>query len=148
MATQTVKLKGTLQLGPVGTGKSLEAQISNIGTPQTVTRDSAVTVLTGDVIQAPATYSYALAGSMLLDLLDPQGAYAYIQGLLGTEVDFTFSPAGPSGPVWAGKVIVDGFNTEELAAGSLITSKFSWPVQGTPTITPPAVLAAAHADSP
>jgi hypothetical protein len=141
MATKTVKLKGTLKLGST-TGMQLEAQISQIGTPQTVNRDSPVTVLTGDVIQAPATYSYALSGTMLLDLLDAQGVYAYVQGLIGTEQQFDFEPAGTGGPHWTGTVIVDGFNTEELNAGALIVSKFSWPIQGQPTITPPAALAA------
>ena len=63
MPTVVNKLRGTLKLGDTATGVAMEAQVSQIGTPQTVTRDAPVTVLTGDVIQAGATYSWSLTGT-------------------------------------------------------------------------------------
>jgi len=148
MPTTVAKLKGTLHLGDVSTGKSVEAQVSGIGTPQTVTRDSAVTVLTGDVVQAAATYSWALTGTMLLDFTDPNGVYYWVQQHQGTQQAFSFLPAGASGPTITGTVIVDGWNTEELASGALISSKFAWPCQGQITIAPPIAATGATAGTP
>jgi hypothetical protein len=51
---------------------------------------------------------------------------------------FTFLPIGATGPTISGTVIVDGWDTEELAAGSIAQSKFTWPMQGSRTVTPPA----------
>ena len=138
MPTTVNKLLGTLKLGDTATGMSMEAQVSQVGTPQTVTRDSPVTVLTGDVVQASATYSWALTGQALLDLSDPGGVYYFVHDHQGQQMPFTFLPIGPPGPTFTGTVIVDGFDTEELAAGALISSKFTWPLQGQITITPPA----------
>jgi hypothetical protein len=137
MATVVNKLRGTLKLGDATTGHAMEAQVSQIGTPQTVTRDSAVTVLTGDVVQASATYSWALTGQALLDLSDPSGIYYYVHDNQGQQLPFEFLPIGDTGPTFSGTVIVDGFDTEELAAGSIIQSKFTWPLQGQITITKP-----------
>lgn len=146
MPTVVNKLKGTLKIG--GTpGTPIEAQVSGLGWPQTVTRDSPVTVLTGDVVQASATYSWALAGTMLLDLTNKTGAYYALQALQGTEATFTFLPVGASGPTITGTCIIDGFSTEEIAAGSIIQSKFTWPVQGQITVTPPATALAAEAEA-
>jgi hypothetical protein len=116
----------------------MEAQISNIGVPQTVTRDSPVTVLTGDVVQASATYSWALTGSALLDLSDPDGVFYFVTAHQGEQMPFEFLPIGATGPTFSGTVIVDGWDTEELAAGAMLTSKFTWPMQGQRTVTPPA----------
>jgi len=116
----------------------MEAQISQIGTPQTVTRDSPVTVLTGDVVQASATYSWSLVGQALLDLSDPDGIFYFVHEHQGEQMPFTFAPIGANGPQFAGTVIVDGWDTEELAAGSIMQSKFTWPLQGAMTVTPPA----------
>src|SRR5215471_6371471 len=137
MATTANKLKGTLLLGASGSGKQVEAQVSHIGTPQTVTRDSPLTVLTGDVIQAAGTYAWSLTGQMVLDLSDPNGVYYWVQQRQGSLQPFTFLPVANSGPTIAGSCILDGWNTEELAAGALIVSKFTWPVQGAITVTAP-----------
>ena len=137
MATTVSKLEGTLSIGTTPTPIHLEAQISEIGTPQTVTRDSAVTVLTGDVIQAQATYSWELAGTFLMDWADPAGAYYSLWNVQGTEQPFTFTPIGATGPTYAGVCIIDGFDTPVQKAGSLAQSSFKWPVQGRPTMTPP-----------
>ena len=138
MPTTVNKLLGTLKLGDASTGKAMEAQVSQIGTPQTVTRDAAVTVLTGDVVQASATYSWSLTGQALLDLSDPDGIFYFVTDNQGQEMPFTFMPIGAAGPTVTGTVIVDGWDTEELASGSIIQSKFVWPMQGQRTITPPA----------
>lgn len=137
MPTTVNKLLGTLKLGDEATGMAMEAQISQVGTPQTVTRDSPVTVLTGDVVQASATYSWALTGQALLDLSDPDGVYYFVAAHLGEQMPFTFLPIGAAGPTFAGTVIVDGWDTEELASGAIIQSKFTWPLQGQMTTTPP-----------
>lgn len=140
MPTVVNKLLGTLKLG-TGTGATtaqLEAQVSNIGLPQTVTRDSPVTVLTGDVVQASATYSWALTGSALLDLSEPDGIFYFVNDHQGELMPFEFLPIGAPGPTYAGTVILDGWDTEELAAGAMIVSKFTWPLQGQRTLTPPA----------
>jgi hypothetical protein len=136
VATIVNKLKGTLSIGTT-TPVQIEAQVSAIGVPQTVTRDSPVTVLTGDVVQASATYSWTMTGSMILDLSDPAGAYYSIRAMQGTEQAVEFLPIGATGPTMSGTVIVDGFSTEELAAGAIVVSKFSWPFQGAMTVTPP-----------
>lgn len=141
VATVADKLQGTLMLGTTP-GVQVEAQISEIGTPQTVTRDSPQTVLTGDVIQSQATYSWELSGTMLLDLSDAAGSYYAIRNWQGTEQPFTFLPLGTLGPTWTGVVIIDGFDTPVLKAGALITSTFKWPIQGQVTVTPPTVTAA------
>jgi hypothetical protein len=127
-----------LKLGDTSTGVAMEAQVSNIGAPQTVTRDSPVTVLTGDVITAAATRSWALTGSCLLDLMDPQGVFYFVNAHVGDELPFEWLPAGATGPTVSGTCVVDGWDTEELAAGAMITSKFTWPVQGQAVWTPPA----------
>lgn len=137
MPTVVNKLRGTLKLGDASTGVAMEAQVSQIGTPQTVTRDAAVTVLTGDVVQSSATYSWSLTGQVLLDLSDPDGVYYFVHANQGTEMPFTFLPIGAGGPTFAGTCIVDGWDTEELAAGAIMQSKFTWPLQGQMTITPP-----------
>ena len=144
MPTVTDRLIGTLKLGDTSTGVAMEAQVIQIGTPQTVTRDAAVTVLTGDIIQSSATYSYAITGTVLLDLSDPDGIFYYVHTNQGTELPFTFCPIGPTaGPTFTGTVIVDGWDFEAVNAGSNAQSKFTWPIQGKMTITPPA---AADAD--
>ena len=140
MPTIANKLKGTLKLGAT-TGKQCEAQVSHIGTPQTVTRDAAVTVLTGDVVQAGATYSWSLTGTMILDLTDPTGVFYWVHDNQGTEQPFEFQPAEDLGPTISGVCVVDGWNLEELAAGAIISSKFAFPIQGQITITPPGGLA-------
>jgi hypothetical protein len=137
MATVVNKLLGTLELGPTGTGIQMEAQVSHVGYPQTVTRDAPVTVLTGDVVQASATYSWALTGQVLLDLTNKAGVYYYVNSNKGQQLPFTFLPVGATGPTITGTVIVDGWSTEELAAGAMVISKFTWPVQGQVTIAPP-----------
>ena len=137
MPTTVNKLLGTLKLGDTATGMAMEAQVAQIGTPQTVTRDSPVTVLTGDVVQASATYSWALTGQALLDLSDPDGVFYFVNENQGQQMPFTFLPIGAAGPTIAGTVIVDGWDTEELAAGSIVQSKFTWPMQGARTVTPP-----------
>ncbi len=139
MPTVVQKLKGTLKLGDVSTGKAMEAQVTHVGVPQTVTRDAAVTVLTGDLIQAAATYSWSLTGEALLDMSDPQGVFYFVRSNQGAQMAFEFCPAGAvEGPTITGTVIIDGWSTEELAAGSNIISKFTWPIQGQITVTPPA----------
>jgi hypothetical protein len=139
MATIVNKLKGTLHLGPVDpAGVDMEAQISEVGAPQSVSRDSPVTVLTGDTVQSSATYSWELSGSMLLDLSDPAGIFYAVQGMQGTEQPFTFLPIGIDGPTISGICIVDGFSWPVQKAGSMATSTFAWPCQGPVTITPPA----------
>jgi hypothetical protein len=138
MATQVNRVVGTLHLGDTVTGVDMEAQVSTIGVPQTVTRDAAVTVLTGELIFAAAVYSHAMTGTMLLDYMDPTGVYYFVQSNRGNQLEFTFAPSGTNGPTWAGTLICDGWNTEEVNSGTTALSKFSWPIQGDPTITPPA----------
>ena len=148
MTTSVNKLKGTLRLGPTGTGGiSCEAQVSHIGTPQAVTRDSPLTVLTGDVVQAAATYSWQLTGQMILDYNDPAGVFYWARANQGTTQQFTFVPSTP-GPTISGVCIVDGWNTEELAAGAIVTSKFAWPIQGQITVAPPVAATGATAGTP
>jgi len=137
MATIVDRLIGTLKLGDVTTGVNMEAQVTAIGTPQTVTRDAAVTVLTGDLIQAQATYSYALSGTVLLDWSNKTGIFYFVHSHQGQLMPFTFEPNGATGPSIAGNVIVDGWNMEEINSGSNSVSKFAWPIQGQITITPP-----------
>jgi hypothetical protein len=137
MPTAVTKLKGTFHLGDDLAGIDLEAQLSDIGVPQTVTRDAPVTVLSGDTVVAPATRSYAITGTVLLDLADPAGVYYFVLGVQGTEQPFSFAPIGPTGPTITGTCSVDGWDTQELPAGSLVQSKFTWPVQGDITTTPP-----------
>jgi hypothetical protein len=137
MPTITAKLKGTFKLGDAVTGKAFEAQVSNIGVPQTVSRDAPVTVLTGDVIHSAATLAWSITGTVLLDLSDPTGVYYFVLGLVGTDQPFEFAPIGAEGPTITGICSVDGWNTEELAAGAIVSSKFTWPVQGQITTTPP-----------
>jgi hypothetical protein len=144
MATVVNKLKGTLLLGttPPTTGVQMEMQVTKVGFPQTVTRDSPVTVLTGDLIQAAATYSWSLSGEALLDLSNKAGVFYFVRANQGTQMAFSFLPIGAAaGPTITGTVIVDGWSTEEIAAGSNIVSKFVWPIQGQITITPPAITA-------
>jgi hypothetical protein len=139
MPTVINKLVGTFKLGDTATGMAMEAQISQIGTPQTVTRDSPVTVLTGDVVLAAATYSWSIVGQALLDVSDPSGIYYFVVENQGQELAFEFCPIGATaGPTITGTCIVDGWDTEEIAAGSIVQSKFTWPVQGIITRTPPA----------
>jgi hypothetical protein len=138
MATVVNKLLGTLKLGDASTGMAMEAQVSQVGVPQTVTRDSPVTVLTGDVVQAAATYSWTLTGQALLDLSDSGGVFYFVTEHQGEQMPFSFQPIGATGPTFAGTVIVDGWDTEELAAGAIVQSKFTWPLQGARTVTPPA----------
>jgi hypothetical protein len=138
MPTIATKLLGTLKLGDTTTGMQLEAQITNLGVPQTITRDAPQLVLTGDLIVATAVRSYQITGSALLDLTDPAGIYYYVQENIDQTLPFEFLPIGPTGPTWTGNLIDDGWTTDELAAGALVISKFAWPVQGIPTVTPPA----------
>ena len=98
MPTTVNKLLGTLKLGDTATGMAMEAQVAQVGTPQTVTRDSPVTVLTGDVVQASATYSWALTGQALLDLSDPDGVFYFVNENQGQQMPFTFLPIGAAGP--------------------------------------------------
>jgi hypothetical protein len=137
MPTVINKLVGTLKLGDTATGIAMEAQVAQVGTPQTVTRDSPVTVLTGDVVQAAATYSWALTGQALLDLSDASGVFYFVNTNQGQEMPFEFLPIGAAGPTITGTCIVDGWDTEQLAAGSIVQSKFTWPIQGQRTVTPP-----------
>ena len=149
MTTVVQKLKGTLLLGTSTppTGMPMEAQVTKVGIPQTVTRDSAVTVLTGDLIQASATYSWSLTGEALLDMSVPAGMFYFVRTHQGTQMPFTFCPTGATtGPTITGTVIVDGWDTEELTSGSNMVSKFNWPIQGQVTITPPAGTQAADDD--
>jgi hypothetical protein len=139
MPTVVNKLLGTLKLGDTTTGKQMEAQVSAVGVPQTVTRDSPVTVLTGDIVQASASYSWSLTGTVVLDYSDPLGIYYFVHSHQGEELPFEFAPSGATGgPTYTGTVIVDGWNTEELNAGAIVVSKFTWPIQGQLTTTPPA----------
>jgi hypothetical protein len=147
VATVINKVKGTLKLGAT---QQMEAQVSAIGVPQTVTRDSPVTVLTGDLVQAAAIYSWALTGSVVLDYSDPNGVYYFVQTNQGAQMPFTFLPSGATGPTYTGTVIVDGWSTEELNSGAIAISKFNWPIQGKVVVAaPPAVTATgATAGSP
>ena len=138
MPTITDRLIGTLKLGDTATGVAMEAQVTQVGTPQTVTRDAAVTVLTGDIIQASATYSWALTGQVLLDLSDPDGIFYFVHSNQGQQIPFEFVPIGPTGPTFTGNVIVDGWDFEAINSGSNAQSKFTWPIQGAMSITPPA----------
>jgi hypothetical protein len=141
--TAVSKLKGTLHLGATGAGGvDAEAQVSAIGTPQTVTRDSPLTVLTGDVVQAGATYSWSLVGTMILDWTVPTGVFYWVHTNQGTTQPFTFTPVGATGPTFSGQLVVDGWNLEELNSGAMVVSKFTWPIQGQLTITPPGGLLA------
>jgi hypothetical protein len=144
MTTVVQKLKGTLLLGTSTppTGIPMEAQVTKVGIPQTVTRDSPVTVLTGDLIQASATYSWSLTGEALLDLSNKTGMFYFVRTNQGTQMPFTFCPVGAlNGPTISGPVIVDGWDTEELSAGSNMVSKFNWPIQGQITVTPQTLMA-------
>jgi len=137
MPTSVNKLKGTLKLGDTTTGHACEAQVSHVGTPQSVTRDSPLTVLTGDVVQAAASYSWQLTGQMVLDYNDPTGAFYWVHDHQGTEQPFEFLPSGATGPTITGTCIIDGWNLEELAAGAIVISKFTFPVQGAVDIVAP-----------
>jgi hypothetical protein len=137
MPTEVHKLIGTLHIGPPSPGGvDLSDQITAIGYPQTATRDAPVTVLTGDIIQTPAIYSWQLTGTLLLDLMDTTGAYEFIVSQVGAELPFSFFPIGATGPEISGTFINDGLGTEEINSGSLVTSKFTWPIQGQVTRTP------------
>jgi hypothetical protein len=138
MPTTMNKLKGTLHLGDTANGVDMEAQVSHVGVPQTVTRDAPVTVLTGDLITPAATYSWQLVGTALLDLSDPAGVFYYVNENQGAELPFSFMPTGAAGPTITGTVVDDGWSMDELAAGSVVTAKFTWPIQGKATFTPPA----------
>jgi hypothetical protein len=144
VVTVVQKLKGTLLLGTATppTGCPMEAQVTKVGIPQTVTRDSPVTVLTGDLIQAAATYSWSLTGEALLDLSNKTGMFYFVRTNQGTQMPFTFCPVGSTnGPTITGTVIVDGWDTEELSSGSNMISKFTWPIQGQITVTPQTLAA-------
>jgi hypothetical protein len=136
MPTVVNRLKGTLSIGTT-TPVDMEAQITEAGSPQTTTRDSAVTVLTGDVVQAPATYSWELSGVVLLDFTIKGGVFEKIRAMQGTEQPFTFAPAGPTGGTFSGTCIIDGFDTPVQKSGGNLTSAFKWPCQGAVTYTPP-----------
>jgi hypothetical protein len=142
MPTQVNRLLGTLKLGDLATGVAMEAQVTQVGVPQTVTRDAAVTVLTGDVVVASAVYSYALSGTVLLDLMDPDGIFYYVNTNRGKQLPFEFAPVGATGPTATGTVICDGWATEALASGANIVSQFTWPVQGLITWTAPSTQSA------
>jgi hypothetical protein len=146
MPTIVNKLLGTVKLGDTATGISFEAQVSQIGVPQTVTRDAAVTVLTGDVVQASATYSWALTGTVVLDLTDPDGIFYFVNANQGQMLPFEFAPIGPTGPTITGTLIVDGWATEALNAGAIVVSQFTWPLQGQRTVTPPTTQASRDTD--
>lgn len=137
MPTIVDKLLGTLKLGDTTTGMAMEAQVSKVGVPQNVTRDAAVTVLTGDVVQASATYSWSLTGEAVLDMSDAAGIYYFVNDNQGSQLPFEFLPIGAAGPTITGTCIVDGWTTEELNAGAIVISKFVWPIQGQITRTPP-----------
>jgi hypothetical protein len=136
MPTIVDRLKGTLSIG-TATPIDMTAQITEAGTPQTVTRDSPVTVLTGDVVQAAATYSWELSGTILLDYSVKAGIFEKIHAIQGTLQPFTFFPVGPTGGSFTGTVMIDGFDTPVQKSGGNLTAGFKWPVQGAATYTPP-----------
>jgi hypothetical protein len=134
MTTTMLKLKGTLHLGDITTGIALEAQVTNLGMPQTVTRDSPLTALDGTLIQQPAVYSYVVSGQILLDD-KTGGVFDFIHKHQGEVMPFTLSPATPSVLEVAGTVTNDGLSMDETESGKAIIGKFAWPVNGTPTWT-------------
>jgi hypothetical protein len=136
MATVVNALKGTLSIGTT-TPIELEAQLTEVGVPATITRDAAVTVLTGDVVQSAATTSHELAGTMLLDLSVKGGIYEQLNALVGTTQTFSFFPVGPTGGSFTGSCVIDPFDTPVMKSGGNIASGFKWPVQGAATYTPP-----------
>ena len=138
MPTVVNKLIGTLKLGDTSAGVAMEAQITQVGLPQTVTRDSPVVVLTGDLIQAQAIYSNSVQGTVLIDWSDPDGIVYYVQTNKGQLMPFEFLPIGPTGPTYTGTLINDGFDFQEIAAGSNAIAKFVWPIQGQMTMSAPA----------
>ncbi|HZZ55698.1 MAG TPA: hypothetical protein VFE26_15605 [Trebonia sp.] len=137
MPTTVNKLIGTLKLGDTSTGVAMEAQVTQVGLPQTVTRDSPVVVLTGDLIQAQAIYSNSVQGTLLIDWSDPDGVVYFVQSNKGQQMPFTFLPIGVSGPTYTGTLINDGLDFQEIAAGSNAVAKFTWPIQGQMTMTAP-----------
>ena len=92
MPTTVNKLIGTLKLGDTSTGVAMEAQVTQVGLPQTVTRDSPVVVLTGDLIQAQAIYSNSVQGTLLIDWTDPDGVVYFVQSNKG-PADAVYVPA-------------------------------------------------------
>jgi hypothetical protein len=131
------KLKGTLQLGDVTTGTAVEAQVTDVGIVQTVTRDSPITTLDGSVVHSPATYSYELTGSILLDLtVGTGGVYTFIRDNQGNTVPFSFLPVGAGGYTFDGTLILDGVTMPAVKAGAAASGTFTWPCD-TFTATPP-----------
>ena len=79
------------------TGVAMEAQVTQVGLPQTVTRDSPVVVLTGDLIQAQAIYSNSVQGTVLIDWDDPDGVVYFVQSNKGQQMPFRSCRSGRPG---------------------------------------------------
>jgi hypothetical protein len=149
-------LKGTLKLGPTGTGQlDMSCQVTNVRIGSAYSDDgSSVTTLCGDTVPAPRMLDgHKLEGTFVQDFDFSEtagGVIAYLWTHDLETVAFEFVPDDPlTGPTVTGDVLLEiPAETFGGDAGKRVTSDFAWNMPAKPTIVWPggAATAEAHAD--
>ena len=146
--------KGTLTLGPTGTGAmDMSCQLTNVVISSAYSDDgNAVTTLCGDQKPAPRQLDgRKLEGTFVqdFDLEETEGGVTdYIWNHDLEVVDFTFTP-DETPLVVSGQVMLEvPASTYGGDVNSRLTSDFSWNIQGEPTRTYTSGLEANEAREP
>lgn len=132
MAVETITMgPGTLVLGPVGTSKSIESQVTNARCTPSVERGDALNVLSGESVAGDRTETWVLAGTIVQDFGNAAGVWQYCFEHRGESLEFVFVPNTAAGRQVSGTVTV-----EALEVGGDVKSKpssdFEWQIVGDP----------------
>lgn len=133
MAPSTTRLgTGTLTLGsgPL----DVSAQVKSITVFCEVDQDDPVYVLSGDLVQDPAIYTWKVRGTVLLDP-GTGGIGELCEDNAGTSTAFSLTTNTTGGVTVAGNVYPQPLDIGADEYGNLLESDFEWTFVAKPTIT-------------
>jgi len=126
---------GTLKLG-TAPGTDYSCQVQSLGVNPSKDEGDPLTVLCGDVVSGSIKYTYALAGTLIQDLLTG-GISEYSWEHAGEEVPFEYVPVTAiTGHTVTGIVVMDPLSvgTSDGEFGDVLTSDVEWSCVGKPDI--------------
>jgi hypothetical protein len=137
MPVVTSKVKeGTLTFGDT-TPVDFSCQPTNVRLTPTTNSEDPLETLCGDTAAGTGSTTWELTGTAIQDFTDPAGFLMYCFDHVGEIVPFTWLPTADSAE-WSGSVTVVAL---EIGGdvNTRITTDFAFPIQGTPTYTPPVI---------
>jgi len=132
---------GTLKIGPTGTLADYGCQITDMQITPAQNLTQRPGTYCAAPTQVPGRSTWSMRFGFLQDWTDPSGLAQFTLDNDGTLQDFEFLPDVTGAPTVSGKVWITATPYGGLPAEAWVSSG-TWPIDGTPTVTPPVTVAA------